>query len=224
MLLKEAASSLSDTFPPPPSLEGVSLLSSVTDQPERDSVLLKNDRMYNHRMIRFNYTTYDVRRSQDVIHPGTSHRDIMLLADHSGMDAQSDHRFLYARVLGIYHVNVVYTGKEMLDYSSRRLDFLWVRWFQYVGSPTVSWQNLTLDCVRFPPMASEAAFGFVDPSDVLHGCQIIPAFARGVVHADGVGLSRCADDSKDWYNYYVNRYVTVILAPFRVMTSSRQIC
>ena len=75
-----------------------------------------------------------------------------------------------------------------------------------------------------PLMVSEAAFGFVDPSDVLHGCQIIPAFARGVVHTDGVGLSCCADDSKDWYNYYVNRYVTVILAPFRVMTSSRKIC
>ena len=91
MLLKEAASSLSDTFPPPPSLEGVSLLSSVTGQLEDDSVLFKNDPMYNHQMIRFNYTTYDVRRSQDVIHPGTSHHDIMLLADPSGTDAQSDH-------------------------------------------------------------------------------------------------------------------------------------
>jgi len=226
MLEEEASSSPPDVFLPAPSLEGVDLLSSVSGQLERDSVLVKNDRMYNHRMIRFNYTTYDVRRSQDVINPGTLHRDIMLLADPSGMDAQSCHRFLYARVLGIYHVNVVYTGKGMLDYSSRRLDFLWVWWFQHVGM-TAGWQKLTLDSVRFPPMASEAAFGFVDPSDVLRGCHIIPTFAKGKVHTDGVGLSRCAGDSKDWCEYYIGRYVTPMLVPFpvaHVMTSLHQIC
>jgi hypothetical protein len=46
-------------------------------------VLFKSDCMYNHRIVRFNYTTYDVRRSQDVINPRTSHCDIMLLADPS---------------------------------------------------------------------------------------------------------------------------------------------
>ena len=34
-------------------------------------VLFNNDHMYHHNLARF--TTYDVRRSQDVINPGTSH-------------------------------------------------------------------------------------------------------------------------------------------------------
>jgi hypothetical protein len=197
------------TFSPAPNLEGIHYSSNESHQPECDSVLFKGDRMYNHRMIRFNYTTYDVRRSQDVVNPNTSHRDIMLLANPTEMEAQSGHQFLYARVLGIYHVNAVYTRKGMLNYSSQRLDFLWVRWFEHVRSTAVGQQNSALDSIRFPPMPSEAAFGFVDPSDVLRSCHIVPNFARGKVHVDGFGLSRCARDSDDWRNYYVGRYVNL---------------
>jgi hypothetical protein len=176
------------------------------DGQEQDSksVFFKDDRMYSHCFFRLNYTTYDVRREQDVIHPTSSHRDIVLLAT-SG-DHCTNHQFLYARVLGVYHVNVIYTGAGMLDYRPRRLDFLWVRWFEYVGDKSVSWADCTLDSVRFPPMASEGAFGFVDPDDVLRSCHIVSAFESGQVHSDNVGLSRCADDSHDWRFYHVNRY------------------
>ena len=70
--------------------------------------------MYRHHLARFNYTTYDIRRSQDVINPGTSHHDIMLLANTDESNSNSKHPFLYARVLGIYHVNVIYTGEGKL--------------------------------------------------------------------------------------------------------------
>jgi len=168
------------------------------------SVFFKDDRMYSHCLLRLNYTTYDIRREQDVIHPTSSHHDIVLLAT-SG-DHCAGHQFLYARVLGVYHVNVIYTGAGMLDYRPRRLDFLWVRWFEYRGDKSVSRADLTLDSIRFPPMASEGAFGFVDPDNVLHGCHIVPDFQSGQVHSDNVGLSRCAGDSHDWRFYYVNRY------------------
>jgi hypothetical protein len=182
--------------------------SNITDSDhhERDSVLLKNDRIYCHHIARFNYTNYDVRRAQDVINPSTPHCDIMLLAKGNGEShAESDHPFLYARVLGIYHANVVYTGEGMLDYQARRVTFLWVRWFEYDGARSVRWNDLRLDSVHFPPLATEDAFGFVDPRDVLRGCHIIPAFARGRYHPDGVSISRCACDGTDWTQYYVNR-------------------
>jgi len=54
-------------------------------------------------------------------------------------------------------------------------------------------------------MQYDDSFGFVDPRDVLQGCHIIPAFAKGRQQADGVGVSRCAKDGKDYSLYYVGR-------------------
>ena len=80
-----------------------------------------------------------------------------------------------------------------------------MRWFQYDGARSVDWKDLRLDPVRFPPLASEGAFRFVDPVDVLRGCHIVPAFSRGKRHSDGVSISRCANDGKDWTCFHVNR-------------------
>jgi hypothetical protein len=95
----------------------------------------------------------------------------MLLADHL---AGTDHPFLYARVVGIYHVNVIFApGSGVIDYTPHRLHFLWVRWFQYHDAKSKSWADCHLDRVSFPPMAHPDSFGFLDPGDVLQGCHII---------------------------------------------------
>jgi hypothetical protein len=173
---------------------------------ERDSVLFKNDRIYRHQLARFNYTTYDVRRAQDVTNPVTTHRDIIMLAD---TNDDTQHPFLYARILGIFHANIIYTGGEIPDYNARRIDFLWVRWFEYDGNISVRWDDCKLDSVHFPPMAREGAFGFVDPSCVLRSCHMIPAFVAGKVHSDAIGLSHIAQDMNDWCHYRVNRCVVL---------------
>lgn len=182
-----------------------------TNEQDRNSILFKNDSMYRHNIARFNFTTYDVRRAQDVINTNTSHNNIMLLAnlDDSSDGTNDRHPFLYARVIGIYHTNVIYTGTGMLDYRPRRLEFLWVRWYQLLeGAGTKQgWAANKLDQVRLTPINDDSAFGFVDPSDVLRGCHVVPAFSTGVLHIDGKGLSRCAKDLKDWRRYYVCRYV-----------------
>lgn len=169
------------------------------------SVLFKQDRMYRHNIMRINYTSYDVRREEDVIHTGTSRCDVMLLNANA---SSSDHRFLYARVLGIYHVNVIYVGEGTIDYTPRRLEFLWVRWFEG-DDLTVGWTVQRLDRVRFPSMAQEDSFGFIDPADVLRGCHMMASFVRGKVHSDGIGISHHAKDSNDWRAYYVGRYVNI---------------
>src|ERR1700722_17608570 len=208
MLQQEARALQIDDDSHPSTLRTAGLLSAVESdggQVGSGHVLFKGDRMYRHNLARFNYTTYDVRRSQDVINPNTSHRDIMLLANREGTEARTIHQFLYARVLGVYHVNVIYTGPDMLDYAPRKVYFLWVRWFDYIGKAT-TWRDHRLDSLRFPPMASNSAFGFVDPKDVLRGCHIVPAFKDGKVHSDGIGLSHCANDSQDRNRYCVTRY------------------
>jgi hypothetical protein len=173
-----------------------------------NSILLKHDRMYQHSFIRTNYTTYDVRRAQDAVNASTAHNNIMVLADlgnECDSTSDQDHPFRYARILGVYHVNVVYVGPGMLDYQPHRMEFLWVRWYRNVGVKLTGWNNRKLDRIRFPSMTEDDAFGFIDPSDVLRSCHIIPAFARGKLHIDGKGLSHCARDSSDWVEYYVNR-------------------
>ncbi|KAH7904490.1 hypothetical protein BJ138DRAFT_1019091 [Hygrophoropsis aurantiaca] len=171
----------------------------------------QNERMYEHKLMRINYTTYDVRRAQDVVNPSTAHNNIMALASPVTSDGSegrlSHHPFLYARVLGIFHANIIYTGPGTPDYNPRRLEFLWVRWYKNVEKAAAGWDACRLDRVCFHPMADDDAFGFLDPSDVLRGCHLIPAFALGKMHTDGISLSRCVDDSRDWRHYYVNRFV-----------------
>lgn len=186
-------------------------------QVAQNSILIKSNRVYNHKLAHFYHTTYDVRRSDDIINPKTSHCNILLLSNsgpqNNSSNAPPTHPFIYGRVIGIYHVNVVYIGPGMDGYQPMRFDFLHVRWFQLstsLGSgchyQNEGWASLRLDCLSFPPMAQEDSFGFVDPSLVLRACHIIPAFNSGKRYADGIGLSAMARDSNDWKCYYVNRF------------------
>ncbi|KAG2741806.1 hypothetical protein P692DRAFT_201726163 [Suillus brevipes Sb2] len=171
-------------------------------------VFIKADRMYRHNLMRLNYTTYDVRRAQDIINPSTSHCNVMLLGQANGDSTDGgQHPYLYARVLGIYHVNVTYIGPGMINYSSQRIDFLWVRWYQHVDVDEGSSWRTPLDRVYFPPMAEPDTFGFVDPNDVLRCCHVIPQFAQGLRRSDGSGVSNCAQDKLDWRFYFINRFV-----------------
>jgi len=172
-----------------------------------DSILFKHDRIYRHSLLRINYTAYDVRRSQDVVHTSTSHCNIMMLAASSSnnADASPSHPFCYAQVLGIYHANIVYVGPGMVDYQPQCFEFLWVRWYKVMEKVPAGWTARRLDRIRFPPLAKDDSFGFVDPSDVLRGCHIMPRFSKGQLHSDGKGLSKRAGDSSDWAEYYVGR-------------------
>lgn len=175
-----------------------------------DQLYFKNDRIYKHRLLRINYTTYDVRRADHVINPRTSHSYIMVLSnnDSQSQASQSKDPFWYAQVLGIYHANMIYGGPGMKDYRPRTFQFLWVRWFQNVDG--IQWDNQRLQRIVFPPTASEDAFGFLDPADILRACHILPLFSLGRVHLDGVGLSKLANDAQDWRMYYVNRFVILL--------------
>ena len=89
---------------------------------------IEKDRMYLHKVLRVNYTTYDMRRGQDSINPRT-HPNIMLLA-HEDDDEAGEHPFWYARVLSVFHV-YVRLASSFLSQPDRveKLDVLWVRWY-----------------------------------------------------------------------------------------------
>jgi hypothetical protein len=95
----------------------------------------------------------------------------------------------------------------MIDYHARRMEFLWVRWYENLDDNPVEagWSKRRLDRLQFPPMEEQGSFGFVDPGSILRGCHLKPAFALGLRHPNGTGTSECARNGKDWRMYYVNR-------------------
>ena len=77
------------------------------------------------------------------------------------LSRSTEHPFSYARVLGIFHANIIYAGPSSRDYQACQMEFLWVRWFE-LTKPTKD--GLTLDTLRFLPMVNPDTFGFVDPA------------------------------------------------------------
>lgn len=169
-------------------------------QPEK--VIFQNDRMYSHSTLRINYTSYDVRRQQDFINPNSpSGCRYVLLRSDTG-DNLTEHLFLYARVLGIYHANIRLFGRP-----PKRIDFLWVRWLDYNEEEPGSWDAGRLDRVCYPKCRSDSelldGFGFVDPQHIVRACHLIPDFDSGLVESPVP--STCDGEDGDWKYHYVNR-------------------
>ncbi|KAH9004426.1 hypothetical protein EDB84DRAFT_1573164 [Lactarius hengduanensis] len=68
---------------------------------QRAEVQFRGRKLYQHKVLRINYTTYDLRREQDSINPRT-HPNIMVLRP----DGPDPHPYWYARIIGIFHIVV----------------------------------------------------------------------------------------------------------------------
>jgi hypothetical protein len=169
---------------------------------ERMTLTIDNNRLYRHQVLRINYTTYDNRRAQDTINPRTR-PDIMTLSGENE-EGEHVHPYWYARVLGVYHVHVLRTGKLSKSSQLQTMEFLHVRWFGHHIKHRSGWKTRHLHRVSF--LASEPC-GFVDPAHVIRAAHLIPAFAfRGT--KDLLGPSKIArreiDGDEDWRFYYVS--------------------
>ena len=146
-----------------------------------------------------NYTTYDMRRDYDIINP-KKHADVISVTpdfDPATASSPSGHPFRYARVLGIYHTNVVYIqpGREAIIDT---VYFLWVRWYRFDDSHNSGFQHCRLPRLSPIPLDDTEACGFLDPSDVIRGAHIIPAFAYGKDNSINT------DSQLSWNFYYMN--------------------
>ena len=175
----------------------------MADVSSTESIVFKYNRLYRHNLMRINYTTYDVHRAQDTINVNTVKRDVMVLPREDLGNSDLAISFTHARVLGIFHVNAVHIGAGLSSYLPVRLEFLWVQWFQQECQG--SWERHELERLSFPPMAKEESFGFLDLSEVIRSCHLLPVFSIGKRYADGRGLSPSARDSDDFHQYYVGR-------------------
>ncbi|RXW14335.1 hypothetical protein EST38_g11521 [Candolleomyces aberdarensis] len=179
----------------------------VMDQANR--VFIPANRLYQHEILHINYTTYDMRREQDILNPKTTCRDFMCLRDDFGSGPSSGaHHFCYGRLIRVYHVNVVFLGAGSLDRRERRFDLLLVRWFTELSNGQNSWESCGLDRLKFHPLNNSGGFDFLDPEAVLRACHIMPRFSCGrSSEPDAKPISNLAKDNEDWKEYYVNRFV-----------------
>jgi hypothetical protein len=127
------------------------------------------------------------------------------------------HPFWYARVIGIFHVNVQY--RDRLSYNDwETVHFLWVRWFgrsepanirvsQPVNQHRLDWVGFVTEKDDTDP------FGFLDPADVIRSCHLIPAFNDGQTNElMGPSIARISGDSdSDWKYYYINRFCALLI-------------
>lgn len=149
--------------------------------------------------MRVRYTTYDLRREEDLIRSHGAKSNIMIINPECfHRHGEQVHPFRYGRVLGIYHANAIYVGPGNSDFRPRRLHFLWVRWYR------VERQANGYTIVSFPDVSDPAAFGFLDPCDILRGCFIIPRFSEGK-KGDKKGKSARVQDCEDYTSYVVNQ-------------------
>lgn len=133
-----------------------------------------------------------------------THCDVMVLSPETGPNA---HRFWYARVLGVFHAQVVHTGAAATNRLVQHVKFLWVRWFGIVPGHWYGLKAARLPKIGFVPDTDPSAFGFLDPSLVIRGSHIIPAFHEGrstsllsALHTAG----QPPDETDDWISFYVN--------------------
>ncbi|KAG0701627.1 hypothetical protein DFH29DRAFT_1000035 [Suillus ampliporus] len=91
---------------------------------ERSRLTFINDRIYRHKVIRINYTTYDLRQDQDSLNPRI-HVDVMVLS-HKDDEANS-HPYWYARIIGAFHALVYYRdpASNPSSYDPVQVDFAW---------------------------------------------------------------------------------------------------
>ncbi|QRV81754.1 hypothetical protein RhiJN_09769 [Ceratobasidium sp. AG-Ba] len=133
-------------------------------------------------------------------------RFVMLPCEQQASDA-SEHLFLYAKILGIYHAKFVYKGG-----SPCRMDFVHVRWLYYDYSQPGGLDTCRLDRLSYEKCRSDQdvldLFDFVDPNNIIQASHLIPDFDSGISSNLLNGPSVATDNEEsDWNYYYVNLFV-----------------
>ncbi len=170
---------------------------------ERQQIRILNHNIYCHKVLRVQYTTYDVQRGQDSINARTNHRYIMVNSRETGAGS---HPYWYTQVLGAFHTRALHVGTHVTNRSPQNMPFLWVRWLGMESGYQYGHEKARLSKIGFLPDSDPSAFGFLDPSLVIRSCHLIPAFVDG--RTDELlpfpSVARDLGEVDDWAAFYVN--------------------
>ncbi|KAF9784349.1 hypothetical protein BJ322DRAFT_1007005 [Thelephora terrestris] len=166
---------------------------------DRNELYIAEDRLEQRYSMNVYHTTYDLRRGKDRVN--MKNRSHVMTLSHD-----ETHPYAYARVLGIFRVNVLH-GPTMAD--EVRMDVLWVRWLKLDDTYQAGWKTKRLYRLKLASPLEDGAFGFLDPDDVVRGSHLIPGFKYGLRTRSPATPASAWDLKKerDWETYYVNQFV-----------------
>ena len=118
---------------------------------------------------------YDVRWARDSLNPA-GQCNVMVRAP---SDMGFDHPCWYARILGVFHTQVLCIPQVHCDPRIPTLHEprLWVRWCGNESDYVSGSQAARLHKIEFVPSHDQGAFGFLDPSLIVRACHLIPPFS-----------------------------------------------
>ena len=91
---------------------------------ERNTVRILDNHIYLSKVLRVNFTSYDMHREQYSMNPQTN-CNVTVLSPRSGKDA---HSFWYTQVLGMFHAQVLHMDPAAANKFVQNIEFLWVCW------------------------------------------------------------------------------------------------
>ncbi|KAK0492585.1 hypothetical protein EDD18DRAFT_1108960 [Armillaria luteobubalina] len=150
---------------------------------------INNDRIFRHKILRINYTTYDVRRDQDSINPRTR-SDIMVLAN--DLEAETTHPYSYGSFM-LTSATMTHMVTVTMRIDSHRSGFAAKR-PHHVG---------------FVDGRDPGAFGFLDPDDIIWAVHLLPVYRLGQT-AEFLPPSiarRPEENDQDYERYSVDMWV-----------------
>ena len=124
--------------------------------------------------------------------------------------------------MGVFHVQVLHTSPLATDRSVQHIEFLWICWFGIDPEHRYGHKAARLPKIGFVPESDPLAFGFLDPSLVLRGCHLIPAFNDGRTSdllTAPLTAARPPDEVDDWVSFYVNMYAEFFALSARMVTA-----
>jgi len=95
---------------------------------QHNHVFMGEGYIWPHLTLHINYTTYDLRRCQDMM--SIKHRPCNIMV-HAGDEKSIPgfHLYWYARIIGIYDMDVSLLRDDGVLQQHSKMYFLWVRWF-----------------------------------------------------------------------------------------------
>ena len=102
------------------------------------------------------------------------------------------------------------------------MEVLWVWWFGLVPGYQFSSEVAQLPKIGVVPDTDPLAFGFLDPSLVIHGCHLVPAFNDGYTTELLTALPSAGwlpDKTDDWRAFFVNMFMFQLVYIMNLFTN-----
>ena len=125
-------------------------------------------------------------------------------------DGPGAHPFWYAQIIRAFIIPVINTAPDARNRCQQTIEVLWVRWLGVEPGYRWGFKAARLPKIGFVPETDDNPFGFLDPSLVIRGCHLIPAFSEGRTDSllkRGESLARQPGETDDWCAFYVNMYI-----------------